>query len=61
MDTALHPHCPSGALGREEFLALLLIVLHNATPPHVCPLSTVSCCPLQGMGWAQYQMTQLWG
>lgn len=60
MDTALHPYCPSGALGREEFLTLLLIVLQNVTPM-ACPLTTVNCCPLQGMSWAQYQMAQLWG
>lgn len=24
-----------------------------------CLLFIVSCCPLQGLGWAQYQMSQL--
>lgn len=26
---------------------------------YACLLFIVSCCPLQGLGWAQYQMSQL--
>lgn len=59
MDAALHPHSPSGALGREEFLALLLIVLQNATPSPLC-LSSVYCELPPLSLWAQCQMAQFW-
>lgn len=58
MDTALQPQCWSGALGREELLGQLYIAVQNGSFC-ACLSLIVSYCPLQGLGLAQYQMSQL--